>query len=243
MIGLAYMRRELWPQAELFLALCEKRAVPGDQPPDWIDEAEHQLAAKLSAAQIPAVTIAVTPADADAHLTVSTFAPDEVFAPQTVHLVPGKNVLEVTAPGFRPQQREITVHPGEPVTIRFDLEKAAAAAPPPPHKVPASSGGSTIPWIVMGIGVALTGAAVVFDVTEVQPARDRLAGAQSPSAWDAYRDDFEGKRTGTIGLLVGGATMIALGAVLRISVFRETSPQVTAQVGDHSALLTIGWQR
>src|SRR5207244_1267948 len=41
MIGLAYLRRELWPQAELFLALCEHRAVPGDQPPDWIDEAEH----------------------------------------------------------------------------------------------------------------------------------------------------------------------------------------------------------
>src|SRR4029079_11617073 len=37
MIGLAYMRREAWPQAELFLALCEKRAAPGDQPPDWTD--------------------------------------------------------------------------------------------------------------------------------------------------------------------------------------------------------------
>ena len=56
MIGLAYMRRELWPQAELFLALCEKRATPGDQPPSWIDEAEHQLAAKLSAAQIHVLT-------------------------------------------------------------------------------------------------------------------------------------------------------------------------------------------
>src|SRR5258708_1585793 len=70
MIGLAYMRRELWPQAELFFALCEKRAVPGDQPPSWIDEAEHTLASKLSAARIPAVTVVVTPADA--HLTVSS---------------------------------------------------------------------------------------------------------------------------------------------------------------------------
>src|ERR1700733_8442606 len=43
MIGLAYLRRELWPQAELFLASCEKRASPGDQPPGWIDAAEHQL--------------------------------------------------------------------------------------------------------------------------------------------------------------------------------------------------------
>src|SRR3954469_25457724 len=79
MIGLAYMRREAWPQAELFLALCEKRAVPGDQPPDWIDQAEQQLAQKLSAAQIPAVTIEVTPANINAHLTVSSFAPDEQF--------------------------------------------------------------------------------------------------------------------------------------------------------------------
>jgi hypothetical protein len=88
MIGLAYMRREAWPQAELFLALCEKRAVPGDQPPDWIDEAEKQLAQKLSAAQIPAVTITVSPANIGARLTVSSFAPDEVFDPQTIHLAP-----------------------------------------------------------------------------------------------------------------------------------------------------------
>src|ERR1043165_4727656 len=84
MIGLAYMRREAWPQAELFLALCEKRAAPGDQPPDWTDEAEKQPRQKLSAAQIPAVTIDVSPANVGARLTVSSFAPDEVFDPQTL---------------------------------------------------------------------------------------------------------------------------------------------------------------
>src|SRR5512143_1672663 len=61
MIGLAYMRREAWPQAELFLALCRKRVTPGDEAPDWLPEAEQQLATKLKAAQIPAVTIDVTP--------------------------------------------------------------------------------------------------------------------------------------------------------------------------------------
>src|SRR5688500_16173875 len=99
MIGLAYMRREAWPQAELFLALCEKRAVPGDQPPDWVDAAHQQLASKLSAAQIPAITIEVTPPHAGARLTVSSFAPDEVFDPQTIHLAPGVHVIQLTAPG------------------------------------------------------------------------------------------------------------------------------------------------
>src|SRR6185312_9671665 len=91
MIGLAYMRREAWPQAELYLALCEKRAVPGDQPPDWVDAAHQTLAAKLRAAQIPAITIEVTPPNTHARLTVSSFAPDEQFDVQTIHLAAGKH--------------------------------------------------------------------------------------------------------------------------------------------------------
>src|SRR5215467_8969611 len=101
--------------------MCEKWAVPGDQPPPWIDEAEHQLAAKLSAARIPAITITVTPAGVPAVLRVSSFAPDERFAPQTIHLAPGKHTIEVEAPGYVSAHREIEVKPAEPQSIAFEL--------------------------------------------------------------------------------------------------------------------------
>ena len=136
MIGLAYMRREAWPQAELFFALCEKRAVVGDQPPDWIDAAQQQLASKLRAAQIPAITIEVTPPDAGARLTVSSFAPDEVFDPQTVHLAPGVHVIALTAPGYRKVSRQLTVEAAVPQTVSFVLERdpgPASVLPAPMH--------------------------------------------------------------------------------------------------------------
>jgi hypothetical protein len=235
MIGLAYMRRELWPQAELFLALCEKRTAPGDQPPDWIDDAEHQLAAKLSAAQIPAVTIVVQPAGADAHLAVSSFAPDERFAPQTIHLSPGKHILEVTATGYRDQEKEITVRPAQPQTVVFALESVAPV--PAPRIAPAgpSSRRSTIPWIVMGAGTALVGIAALYDLGALQPARDHLLHAESSAAYDAYTGDFSSARVATIGLFAAGALAITAGVALRYTVFADVTP--------HGGAIVVGWRR
>src|SRR4051812_16006045 len=36
LIALAYTRRELWPQAEIFLDLCRTRATATDPVPDWV---------------------------------------------------------------------------------------------------------------------------------------------------------------------------------------------------------------
>src|SRR5688572_8864518 len=42
LIALAYTRRELWPQAELFLSVCHHRAKGGDPLPEWVPLAEQQ---------------------------------------------------------------------------------------------------------------------------------------------------------------------------------------------------------
>lgn len=249
MIGLAYMRREAWPQAELFLALCEKRAVPGDQPPDWIDEAEKQLAQKLSAAHIPAVTIDVTPANIGARLTVSSFAPDEVFDPQTIHLAPGKHVIEVTAPGYRRESREVTVEAGVPQTLTFALEREPVpaivpVAPPPRPETPPPPHASPVPWIVIGAGAAVLGAGAIYDATAVQDTRSRLDESESRDAYDALVPDFRTQRNVAIGLMAGGAIVAGVGVALKLTVFASSSaPQVRASVTGDGASVSIGWQR
>jgi len=131
MIGLAYLRRELWSQAEVWLSICEQRVNASDPAPSWIDEAEHQLGSKLSDAQIPAITFVVTPPGANARIALSTFASDESFPPRTVHLAAGTYVVEVRAPGYHALTREITIRAGEPVTVTLALEPDAAAKPSP----------------------------------------------------------------------------------------------------------------
>ena len=243
MIGLAYMRRELWPQAELFLALCEKRAVPGDQPPAWIDEAEHQLAAKLSAAGIPAITIAVVPSNADARLTVSSFAPDEQFAPQTIHLAPGKHVIEVTASGFRPARQEIEVRPAEPQAITFTLEPEPGTVVLAPHvRLSRDEPPSLAPWLLLGSGVVLGGIAAGYGIAELGPAHTRLEQAQTRVAYDALEDDFSTTRWVTIGLAGAAAVAIATGLLLHPRLSRH-APAVTAQLSDRGAAIGLAWSR
>lgn len=250
MIGLAYMRREAWPQAELFLALCEKRAAPGDQPPDWIDAAHQTLAGKLRAAQIPAITIEVSPPAIGARLTVSSFAPDEQFDPQTIHLAPGKHVIEVTAPGYLRSSREVTVETAVPQTVSFTLARDPAAAipaatattMPPRQDDTARTRSSRVPWIVIGAGVAIAGAGLIYDADTVQSARDRLAHAETRDAYDALAPDFRTKRNVAIGLLAGGVVVAGIGVALKLTVF-SSGPQVSASVDRDGAALLVGWSQ
>ncbi|HUS29021.1 MAG TPA: hypothetical protein VMZ53_10935 [Kofleriaceae bacterium] len=245
MIGLAYMRREAWPQAELFLALCEKRAAPGDQPPEWIDEAKKQLAQKLTAAQIPAVTIDVTPPNIGAHLTVSSFAPDEVFDPQTIHLAPGTHVIEVTAPGYRSERKDVVVEPAKPQHVTFEMQRAGDAVAPVSPRQPERGSHSKVPWLVGGAGVAIGVAGIVYHATSVSAAYDRADGAETMAAYNVLVDDFNSKRNVAVGLYAASSLTIGVAVVLRFTVYKDASepPLVTAQLGDHGAGILIGWQR
>src|SRR5207237_5058914 len=133
----------------------------------------------------------------------SSFAPDEQFAPQTIHLAPGKHVIEVSAPGYQPAREEIDVHPDEPGSITFTLHPEPGAAPAVIHAQPRRaepSGPSVAPWILIGGGVVLGVAAVGYGLGELWPAHTRVEQAQSRVAFDALEQDFADKRWATLGL-------------------------------------------
>jgi hypothetical protein len=68
LIALAYTRRELWPQAEIFFTLCHQRATEWDPLPDWLPLAEKTLADHLASANVAEVEIRIEPAAAKAML-------------------------------------------------------------------------------------------------------------------------------------------------------------------------------
>src|SRR5688572_10205627 len=83
LIALAYIRRELWPQAEIFLTMCHERAKGTSDPvPDWVPLAEQTLKERLAKAKVAAVKIRIAPdsLSSQALIAVSSFEPDELFA-------------------------------------------------------------------------------------------------------------------------------------------------------------------
>jgi len=261
LIGLVYTRRELWPQAELFFALCRKRATADDPLPKWMDEALAQLNAKLTAAGAAPVTIVVKPAEAHARITVSSFAPDEVFEPQTIHLSPGRHTFDVTADSYAPASREVIVTDASPQTVTIELQSTADAAreaaadaaarapvaqpvavvrslPPPPSR-------SKVPLIVMAGGVALGVAGGLYDVLALKPARDRLASSADDAIYDSRLHLFHFRRDVTVGLYAGTIAALATAVVLRYTVFRgeEAPVAIGASVEQGGAVVTLGWMR
>jgi hypothetical protein len=226
LIGLAYTRRELWPQAELFFAQCRTRATAGDPAPTWAAEAEHQLTAKLAAANIPAITIVVRPPRAT--LAASSFEADEVFPPGVIHLAPGRHQIEARADGYTPQSRDVTVVAGQPQTIEIELAEL-------PHPKPPSS---TLPWIVAGGGVALVGAGVAVDLLVLQPLNDDLAKSRFLHA--AKSGEFDRAREVTVGLWAAGAIAIGVGAYLGM---RHREVAVSAALDRSGGMIVVGWQR
>jgi hypothetical protein len=244
LIALAYTRRELWPQAEIFLALCRQRANASDPLPDWVPRAQKQLDAKLATAEVAPVTIVATPAVANATVTVSSFAPDEVFSPREIHLAYGTHVISVEAPGYKPRQLSVHVIDRLPQRVVFDLERIV---PPPPLPTP-----SKIPWVVMSAGALVLGGAIGLDIGWLQPARDKLAEAgdrahPNPELYDQYSSKFDSRRRITLATYGAGAAILTTGVVLyfldRRRVGHEREVHVTALPTAGGAFVGVTWQR
>jgi len=213
LIGLAYTRRELWPQAELFFARCRTRATAAEPLPSWYAGAVAELAGKLGDAGAVAIALATDPPAAGARFTLSSFAADEQLEPQTIHLAPGRYVVLVEAPRYRPARRELTVRAGQPETVTVHLEPRFR-----PSRVP--------PALVIGGGAVLAGA-LAFDLFALQPARDALGGTNA--AYDANREAFRTRRAITIGMFAGGAALALAGVALRVTVYRDTGAAVAVE--------------
>lgn len=238
-IGLAYTRRELWPQAELFFTRCRERATPADPVPDWTEAAEEQLATKLAAANIAAITIEVKPSGVRAVITASAFATDETFSARTIHLGPGVHTLEIAAPGFTTVTREITVA-DQPQTITVELVEAKTQEKRPPVIATPRSGVRDY-HIVLASAGALGLAALAVDLFAVKPARDKLDAATSRADYDANIDAYELRRNIDVGLALGAVCMTGIGLYL----WRHdpSAPVVGAAVIPHGAMIGVGWTR
>lgn len=210
LIALAYARRNLWPQAEIFRTVCHARATASDPLPPWIATADKQIDNAIATETLAAITIDVTPGDAAsiAQITVSSFAPDETFPPRMIHLPPGIHQIFATAPGYDQGHQLIEIKDKTPQHIVIELHKAGELQPAPswaegtPGTPPAtapsqpaspagavtgvhasaapSAGPSKLPWIVGGVGVALVVAGGVYTATDVSP------------NWNAAHNDVDG---------------------------------------------------
>jgi len=247
LIALAYTRRELWPQAEIFLEQCEKRATPSDPAPEWVPVAKQQLAERLATVNVAAVEIRVEPAGTPVKLAVSSFAPDELFDPRTIHLPPGRHVLIATAPGYNDAQKTIEVTDKTPqqVTVTMlpigtDKDTTPVAPPLPPA--------SKVPFVVMGAGGALVVVGAVVHGTYYKNARDKLATARDNGREETggpLTDKWSRARAITIGVYGAGAATLITGLVLRATVFRQKEAPVAVGVVpvDGGGMVSVGWSR
>ena len=252
LIGLVYTRRELWPQAELFFALCHARATPSDPLPPWIDKAEQELAAKLAETGASPVTITVAPLEAKPSISVSSFAPDEAFPPRTIHLARGRHVLEVSAPGYVSTSREVVVDTSDPRTIVIDLqtpqqvaaaEAAARAKSAPvvmsePHR-------SRVPLYVGIGGVALGLAGAAVDWFLVKPKYDTLSSAPDGAVFDSNSGAYKTDRDLAVGLYAGAAAAIITGVVLRFTIYDqlEAPVRISGSIDRGGGIVSLGWSR
>jgi tetratricopeptide (TPR) repeat protein len=179
-------------------------------------------------AELAAVTVRITPADAAARIVIDDKRAEIVRVGEAAELEPGKHVITVDAPGFRQARREIELAPGARDLLVITLEPAsaaepAAAAPPSGPRSLATAG-----WVtgLAGSAVLATGAALIA------VAADRAAEIRSECGPDAappvcplgsaeVADALasEGRAfeiSGYVGLGVGGAA-VATGISLLIA--------------------------
>jgi len=244
LIALAYTRRELWPQAELFLSLCHSRATAADPLPSWVPEADQQLNDRLKSANVTAVTIDVKPPAAKASVTVSSFAPDEVFGPRTIHLPPGTHVIFAKAEGFEPKQVTLEIKDKTPQRVVLDLSATSTENTqlPPPIE-PVSKRPSRVGLYLMAGGGVVAALGVVSHLGMAKT-RNTLDSTNDPAEYDAKLPDFTAARATTIACYAVGAGLLVTGYFLRRSAKKEAAMQVTAvPLPEGGGFVSLEWAR
>ncbi len=244
LIALAYIRRELWPQAEVFLTVCQQRASKADPVPDWVPLAKQQLDERLGTAKVATVTIRVKPEAlaSQAAIAVSSFEPDETFGPRAIHLPRGTHLITATVPGREAAQQaiEITDDAARDVIFDFDVTQLPLAVAPRP-----ATASSKAPWIVMAVGGAIMLGGAGYHVLEFKGTRDDLDAARTPEAYDALSSKFDSQRMATIALYGVGAAVIVTGVVYTLlqRKHQERAPRLGATPIHKGGMMVMEWSR
>jgi hypothetical protein len=230
LIALAYTRRELWPQAEIFLSRCQELATAADPLPVWFPEAKAQLEQRLAIAKVAPVTIQVRPTPPGTKLSVSSFAPDEKFAPRTIHLPPGHHVVLAEADGvWGEQQLDITDTAPRALVIELHPRGWRPNAPPTVDRGRA--------WIVAG-GVALGAGLITYGAMGVSY---RKLADHNAADYDRYSTLYDVTRASTIVLWAAGAGSLVTGYILHRR--SAEAPSVSALPLPGGAMVSLGWSR
>jgi hypothetical protein len=260
LISLAYTRRELWSQAQLWMGQCHARATTSDPMPDWVPQAEQLIASRLKTANVVAVAIDVTPSSQDTEVWVSSFAPDERFKPQTIYLAPGTHVIFAKVDGVT-RQETIDISPSEKAPRKVVIDFTATAAPtgggtteqpdgsrvvqPTPASPSTPSNTLSNSLLIGGGVVALAG---VFFQVKMGSARDTLdkygADSMTPD-YNKYKDaepDFDRYRTLSIASYVVGAGLLVTGYFVRHTHKSETTVSAVP-LPEGGGFVSIGWHQ
>lgn len=248
LIALAYTRRELWPQAEIWLEQCEGRATAGDPVPEWMPAQKEQLAARLATVNVAPVEIKVEPAGANVKLAVSSFAPDELFAPRSIHLPPGRHVIIATAPGYNDAQKTVEVVDKSPQQVTITMLPITDEKIVVPVVEPQAPAASKVPYVVMGVGGGVVIAGGILHATYYKKAREKLADARAAGMEKTggnLTDKWSRARALTIGVYSVGAATLLTGVILKATVFKQKEAPVAVSVTptDGGGLVSVEWSR
>ncbi|HEY0987731.1 MAG TPA: hypothetical protein VGD80_11795 [Kofleriaceae bacterium] len=120
---------------------------------------------------------------------------------------------------------------------------AAQRVEPPPAPRPPSRPPSRAPLYVMAAGAAIAAGGGVMHLLAWR-ARDQAAHAPDADTHFARRDTLERDRAIAIGAYAAGAATIAIGVVLRYTVFRRAEgPQLSVTVMRDGAGVAMEWAR
>jgi hypothetical protein len=231
LIALAYTRRELWPEAEVWLDTCQKRVKPGDSYPDWGPEMEKQIAQRLAAASVAAVEIVVEPPGVAAQISAPSFPPDETFGPRTIHPPLGHHVIFARAPGYRDGERAIDITDKTPQRVVIVLNPIATGAPSPRGRSLLIAGGVTA--AVGGVTLGL----MAFEYYKL----DAASNANSSTRYGDHKTLYDVARIATLATWTASAALLITGEILHRR--SAESPTLAAVPVDGGAIVSIGWQR
>ncbi len=234
LIGLVYTRRELWSQAEIFFDLCTQRATTADPTPDWLPEARRQLDAKLAEVDAAPIDVRVAPAGLAARITVSSFAPDESFAPRTIHLAPGSYVISASAPGRTDAQVaiQVTSHTAQIATLVLPI------SPVPP--TPEQRLGTRL--IYGAVGVAAVGVLFHALANNERSSLQAASTSDNPVDYQHHVGAFEQDRVIAISAYALAAAGLVTGLILRRHL-AEHAPAIGGAITSGGAMLSVEWQR
>jgi hypothetical protein len=222
LIALAYTRRQLWSQAEIWLDTCRARATASDQLPDWTEAATEQIRTQLADANVAAVEIVVQPSAPGARVSVSSFALDESFAPRTIHLPFGRHDIVVSAPGYQDGRTELIVDDKKPRRVVISLNAVIVHA----HR---GGGLRSAGLAAAGVGVVALGAGVAFGLAARKDANSLSGRTDQWTTTDeaTYAAGRTANNRMIASYVVGGALVVAGGVVYYLGARYQVAPVVT----------------